>query len=81
MLLRFLPDDNFRAKHSAEDFRGLLGKFLTLFGHDGAGLGILGRSLLEPADGQQQGQRNGGDGGDDGAGLGHFGYCAHGSSQ
>lgn len=65
----FLPDDDFRANRPFDYARGLFGEGLALFGDDGAGFGILGRSPLEPADGKQQDQREGSKGGDNGAGV------------
>ncbi len=44
----------------AQLLKELLPGLNALFGDFGAGLGILGRSPLEPADGQQQGKREGG---------------------
>jgi hypothetical protein len=61
---RFLTHDDFRSKGALNNARGLFGEGLALFGDFGAGLGVLRRSPLEPADGQQQDQREGGKRGD-----------------
>lgn len=72
MPFRFLTHDDFCSHRPFNYARGLFGEGLALFGDFGAGLGILGRSPLHPADSQEQDQREDGQRGDEGAGLGHF---------
>lgn len=81
MPFRFLTHDDFRSDRALDYARGLFCEGLALFGDFGAGLGRLGRSPLEPADRQQQDQREGGQRGDKSAGLGHFGYAFQLNSQ